>query len=92
IAQDLHDDVGATLSSILLYSNAGLHNHSNTIREMKKTLQKIIAIFSDNGPLVPLNDSKTLKKKLGAKIIVEKKRGHFDGKKYPSILKATYAL
>lgn len=41
IAQDLHDDVGATLSSILLYSNASLHKHSNTIREMKNTLQKI---------------------------------------------------
>ena len=39
--------------------------------------KNVIAIFSDNDPDVSLEDSKLFKEKLGAKIIVEHKRGHF---------------
>ena len=38
-----------------------------------------VAIFSDNDPFVPLSDSKIFEEKLGAKIIIEKNKGHFIG-------------
>ena len=37
------------------------------------------AIFSDNDPFVPLDDSKIFESKLGAKIIVQSEKGHFSG-------------
>ncbi len=40
---------------------------------------KFTAIFSDDDPYVPLSDKDIFKKELGAKIIVEKKKGHFPG-------------
>jgi len=40
---------------------------------------KFTAIFSDNDPLVPLQDSKIFKEKLRAKIIIEKGKEHFNG-------------
>ncbi len=48
----------------------------------KKILQhcnNFTAIFSDDDPYVPLSDKDIFKKELGAKIIVEKKKGHFPG-------------
>jgi len=53
---------------------------------------KIVAIFSDNDPYVPLTDSEIFKEKLNAKIIIEKEKGHFtddDGCRYivPSVSK-----
>jgi len=49
-----------------------------------------VAIFSDNDPWVPLTDSEIFKEKLGAKIIVEHRRGHFSGsdniRKIPVVL------
>ena len=46
--------------------------------KVKSHTKNFIAIFSDNDPYVPLSNSKIFKKKLGAKIIIEKKKGHFD--------------
>lgn len=61
----------------------------NKIRNNAKT---IIAIFSDNDPWVPYKEnSKRIKEKLNAKIILEKNKGHFSGsdniKELPIVLK-----
>ena len=40
---------------------------------------KISAIFSDNDTWVPLSDSEIFKKRLEAKVIVMKNKGHFSG-------------
>jgi len=50
--------------------------------DFKKVLQttnKFTAIFSDNDPYVPIEDSEIFKEKLGAKIITEHNKGHFTG-------------
>ncbi len=46
--------------------------------KIKKYTNKIIAIFSDNDPDVPLSDSDLFKERLNAKIIIEHEKGHFD--------------
>ncbi len=53
---------------------------------------KIITIFSDDDPVVPLSDSKLFRKRLNAKVIIVHNKGHFDDKKYPSILKAVLEI
>ena len=61
------------------------------LNKVKKNSNKIIAIFSDNDPYVPLKDANIFREKLGAKIIIEKNKGHFTEedniKKMPIILK-----
>lgn len=58
--------------------------------KVKSSVGKFIAIFSDNDPFVPLSDSDIFKENLGAKIIIENRKGHFsdsDGiKELPSAL------
>ena len=44
---------------------------------VRENVKKIVCIFSDNDPDVPLSDSEIFKEKLGAKIIVEAGKGHF---------------
>ncbi len=60
--------------------------------KVKKHLDKIIAVFSDNDPFVSSDNSKIFKEKLGAEIITEHNKGHFSGsdnvKELPSVLKA----
>jgi predicted alpha/beta hydrolase family esterase len=45
--------------------------------KIKQMANNIIAIFSDNDPDVALSESEVFKEKLGAKIIIEKGKGHF---------------
>ncbi|MBW3015579.1 alpha/beta hydrolase [Candidatus Woesearchaeota archaeon] len=45
--------------------------------KIKMNAREFIAIFSDDDPEVPLDNSKVFKDKLGAKIIIEKGKGHF---------------
>ena len=45
--------------------------------KIKTLTDNIVAIFSDNDPDVSLEDSKLFESRLGAKIIVEKGKGHF---------------
>lgn len=48
--------------------------------KIKNNINKIVAIFSDNDPFVPLNDNvKLFSEKLNAEIIIEKNKGHFTG-------------
>ncbi len=46
--------------------------------KVKKNAKKIIAIFSDNDPFVPLENVKMFEQKLNAKTIIEKNKGHFN--------------
>ena len=56
----------------------------------RKCLEKFTAIFSDNDPFVPLENTNLFREKLGAKIIIEKQKGHFtesdNVKELPSVL------
>jgi len=59
--------------------------------KIRKTTKKFVAIFSDNDEFVPLEKNiETYRDKLGAKIIMEKGKGHFsddDGvKELPIVL------
>lgn len=47
IAQDLHDDIGATLSSILLYSHAAMQRKKMSTQEAKAIFDKINRISTD---------------------------------------------
>lgn len=59
--------------------------------KVKKASKKFVAIFSDDDPYVPFSkNSKVFKQKLGAKIIIQHKKGHLSGsdgvKKLPVVL------
>jgi predicted alpha/beta hydrolase family esterase len=59
-------------------------------KKIKSHCSRFTAIFSDNDPFVPLDDSKIFKEKLGAKIVMEKGLQHINGeagvKKLPIVL------
>ena len=59
--------------------------------KVKKSAKKFVAVFSNNDPYAPFSkNSKVFKQKLGAKIVIQHKKGHFsksDGvKKLPIVL------
>ena len=58
--------------------------------EVRTHSRKFTAIFSDNDPYVPLENAKTFEENLGAKLVMEMKKGHFteeDGiTKLPALL------
>ncbi len=65
--------------------------------KVKSHLPKSIAIFSDDDPWVPLDNQDDFRDKLGSKIIIEHKKGHFSGRrdgttKLPSALNAILEL
>lgn len=49
------------------------------LEKVKANCNKIIAIFSDNDPYVPVSDSELFKEKLGAEIIILSNKGHISG-------------
>ena|SRR3989344_2294114 len=55
-----------------------------------KHTNNFVAIFSDNDPFVPKEDSKIFKEKLNARIILETDKGHFSGSdninEFPTVL------
>ncbi len=59
-------------------------------KKVKKNCRKIVGIYSDNDPLVPLRDTESLRKKLGASILIEHGKGHLGGdsgvKELPSVV------
>lgn len=60
--------------------------------KVKRSSKKFVAIFSDNDLYVPFSkNSKVFKQRLGAKIILQHKKGHFSGsdgvKKLPVVLR-----
>jgi hypothetical protein len=64
--------------------------------KVKKNANKIIAIFSDNDPFVPLQNEDYFKERLSAETIIVKGKGHIGGsdniKEYPLILNETLKL
>ena len=44
---------------------------------VKKNCERMVAIFSDNDPYIPLSQAEVFEKKLGAKVVVLHARGHF---------------
>lgn len=69
-----------------------LENKINTNKVKSKIKNgKIVAIFSDDDPDVPLSDKEIFKKRLNAKIIIEHGKGHFSDdsgvKELPVVLK-----
>ncbi len=66
------------------------------LRKIKAVINNIVAIFSDDDPWVPLGDAEIFREKLGAKVIMEKQKGHFGGndniKELPSALNALLSI
>lgn len=64
--------------------------------KIKTIAGKTTAILSDNDPYVPVSQGDIFKEKMGAEIIVESGKGHFDDfqgmKELPSALKAVEGL
>lgn len=64
--------------------------------KVKNKTKNFAAIFSNNDYFVPLSDSREFRKRLGAKIVVEKNNGHFCGedgvRKLPSCLKSVLEM
>lgn len=64
--------------------------------KIKTIAGKTTAILSDNDPYVPVSQGDIFKEKMGAEIIVESGKGHFDDfqgmKELPSALKAVEEL
>ena len=46
-----------------------------------------VSLFSGDDPYVPQSDQETFRERLNSKIIVEKKRGHFEKEEEPSVLR-----
>ncbi len=47
--------------------------------EVKSHASKIVALFSDNDPFVPLANAKIIEERLGAKTHIYQNKGHFSG-------------
>lgn len=46
--------------------------------KIKSNCDRFTALFSDNDPFVSVSDSEVFKEKLGAKIIIEKNKSHYE--------------
>lgn len=62
-------------------------------KKIRKFTEKYVCIFSDNDPYISLEDTPNIfKEKLGAKIIIQSRKGHFDDKtgikELPIVLKS----
>jgi hypothetical protein len=64
--------------------------------KVKQRAGSFVGIFSADDPLVPLSDAEIFKDKLGARIIIEKDKGHLSGSdgitELPSALEAIISL
>jgi predicted alpha/beta hydrolase family esterase len=58
------------------------------LSRVKARAPKSIAIFSDDDPFVPIENSKRFKSELGSEIIVEHGQGHFCGDDYRELPRA----
>jgi len=58
--------------------NRKLFNYDFDFERIKKHSNKFIIVHSDNDPYAPIEGSKKIAKKLGAKLIIKKGQGHFN--------------
>lgn len=56
------------------------------LEKVRSATDNITVFMSDNDPFVPLSDKEIFQEKLGAKVIVEKNKGHFNQKTFPEII------
>ena len=68
-----------------------LNDNINTDK-IKKMTDNIISIFSDNDPDVSLNETNLFKKRLNAKIIIQKNKEHFTNDKIPIVVKELFKI
>ena len=54
-------------------------NNPRDDEKIRRTVNKAVAIFSDNDPFVIEKNQESWREKVGAKIIVEHNKGHFSG-------------
>lgn len=47
---------------------------------------RIVAFFSDNDPYVHLKEADIFREKLGAKLVIERGKGHYEIKQFPGVL------
>lgn len=47
--------------------------------KIRSSVKRIVALFSDNDPVVPLDNAKLFEERLGAEVHVYEERGHFNG-------------
>ncbi|MDE1871660.1 MAG: alpha/beta hydrolase [Candidatus Micrarchaeota archaeon] len=47
------------------------------LHAVKRHLKSSFALFSDNDPFVPLDDSRIFREELGSRVVIHPKRGHF---------------
>ncbi|MFA6183547.1 MAG: alpha/beta hydrolase [Parcubacteria group bacterium] len=57
------------------------------LEKVKNATDNITVFISDNDPFVPLSDKEIFQEKLGAKVIVENNKGHFNQKTFPEIIR-----
>lgn len=71
-------------------------NEPRDDKKIRKVVNKSVAIFSDNDPFVLEENQRSWKDLVGAKIIVEHKKGHFSGsdgiKELPSALQSVLEI
>ncbi len=57
--------------------------------KIKASCKKMIAIFSDNDPYVPVSDAELFRERLNAEIIIEHDKKHFGCEEGPKELPST---
>lgn len=70
--------VGGFIESINISQIDEFTQESLNLKKIKSICPKITMITSDNDEEIPLEQSRNMASKLGAKLIVEKGKGHFD--------------
>lgn len=58
-------------------ANEWINTPINFVDAMRHIEEKVVAIFSDNDPVVPLSEKDVFKKEMNAEIIIENGKGHF---------------
>ena len=58
-----------------------------SFEQAKLAMKQSVAILSDDDPFVPVENAEVFEKTLGTRVVMQKKKGHFEEKEYPIIMK-----